>query len=44
MHRPMFCGRQTRGHGFVSGATLSHRVAVGGGIFPGGAKPPGLDI
>jgi hypothetical protein len=32
------------GHGFLSSTALSHRTAVGGGTFPGDAKPPGLDI
>jgi hypothetical protein len=26
------------------GAALSRRAAVGGGAFPGHAKPPGMDI
>jgi hypothetical protein len=40
LHHPMICGCQTRGHGFPSGAALSHRTAVGGGTFPwgGGVK------
>jgi hypothetical protein len=28
----------------MSGDTLSHRVAVGSGAFPGDAKPLSLDI
>jgi hypothetical protein len=44
LHRPMFCGRQTRGQGFLSGTALSRHVVVGCGAFLGDAKPPGLDI
>jgi hypothetical protein len=40
----MTCCRQTRGHGLLSGAVLSCHVVVGYGAFPGGARPPGLDI
>jgi hypothetical protein len=39
LHHPMACGYQTRGHVYLSGVVLSHRVAVGGGAFPGCAKP-----
>jgi hypothetical protein len=28
-----------RGHGLLSGAALSHHAVVGGGAFPGDAKP-----
>jgi hypothetical protein len=44
LQHPMACGRQTRGQGFLSGAVLSNHVLVGGGAFPGSAKPTGLDI
>jgi hypothetical protein len=40
----MACSSQTRGRGFLPGAALSRRAMVGGGTFPGDAKPPGLDI
>jgi hypothetical protein len=40
LHRPMVCGRQTRGQSFLSGAALSHCATVGGGAFPRGMKPP----
>jgi hypothetical protein len=35
LHHPMACGCQTRGHGFLSGATLSHHAAVSGAAIPG---------
>jgi hypothetical protein len=44
LHHPTTCSRQTWGHGFLSSAALSHRAAVGGGAFQGGARPLGLDI
>jgi hypothetical protein len=44
LHRPMSCSHQMRGHGFLPGAILSHRVVVGGGTLLGDAKPLGLDI
>jgi hypothetical protein len=44
LHRHMACSRQTRGQSFLSGTALSQRVTVGGGAFPEGAKPLGLDI
>jgi hypothetical protein len=44
LHYPIVYGRQTRGQGFLSGATLSHHTAVGGGAFLRGVKPPSLDI
>jgi hypothetical protein len=28
----------------MSGAALSRHDTVGDGVFPGGVKPPGLDI
>jgi hypothetical protein len=36
LHRPTVCGHQTRGQSFLLGAAISHRIAVGGGTFPGG--------
>jgi hypothetical protein len=44
LHCPTICGHQMRGQSFLSGAAISHRAAVGGGTFLGGAKPLGLDI
>jgi hypothetical protein len=44
LHCPMVCDHQTRGQSFLSGVALSHHAAAGGGPFPRGAKPPGLDI
>jgi hypothetical protein len=44
LHRRTACSHQSRGYNFLSGAALSHHVAVGGGTFPVGAKPLGLDI
>jgi hypothetical protein len=44
LHRPTVYSHQTRGHGFLSGATLSRHAAMGGGAFSGDAKPPDLDI
>jgi hypothetical protein len=44
LHHPITCSRQMRGESFLSGTTLSHRVAVGGGAFPGDVKSSGLDI
>jgi hypothetical protein len=44
LHRPIVCGRLTRGQSFLPDATLSHRVTVGGGAFLGDAKTLGLDI
>jgi hypothetical protein len=43
-HHPTVCSHQTRGHAFLSGATLSRHAILGGGAFPGDAKPLGLDI
>jgi hypothetical protein len=39
LHRPMVCGRQTRGHSFLSSIDLSHHVTVGGGAFFGVRSP-----
>jgi hypothetical protein len=39
LHYLTASSRQTRGHNFLSGTTLSHRVTVGGGIFSGGVSP-----
>jgi hypothetical protein len=39
LHRLMTCSHQLRVHSFLPGAALSHRAAVGGGIFLVGAKP-----
>jgi hypothetical protein len=44
LQRPMACGHQMRGHGFLLGVALSHRAAMGSGAFLGDAKPPGLNI
>jgi hypothetical protein len=44
MHRPTPCSHQTRGQGFLLGAVLSHRAAIGGGALLGDTQPPGLDI
>jgi aldehyde:ferredoxin oxidoreductase len=44
LHCPMACNHQTRGHGFVSGTTVSCHAVVGGGAFLGDVKPLGLDI
>jgi hypothetical protein len=44
LHLPTVCSHQMRGHGFLSGTALSCRTAVGGGAFPGDAKPSGSDI
>jgi hypothetical protein len=44
LHHPTAYSRQTRGQSFLLGAALSHHVTVGGGTFPGGVKPLGLDI
>jgi hypothetical protein len=35
LHRPMVYDYQTRGHSILSGAALSHHVAVGGRAFLG---------
>jgi hypothetical protein len=43
-HRPTACNCQMRGQIFLSGAALSHHATMGSGAFPGGARPPGLDI
>jgi hypothetical protein len=44
LHRPMVYSSQRGGQIFLSGATPSCHVAVGGGVFPADAKPLGLDI
>jgi hypothetical protein len=44
LHYPMVCDHQMRGESFLFGAALSYHVTVGGVTFPGGAKPPGLNI
>jgi hypothetical protein len=44
LHHPMTCSRQSRGHSFLPGATLSHHATVGGDAFLGGVNPPDLDI
>jgi hypothetical protein len=44
VHHPTICSHQTRGQGFLFGAALSYRTAVGGGAFIGDVKPLGLDI
>jgi hypothetical protein len=38
------CSRQARGHDFLSGAVLSHRVAIDDGALLGGARPLNSDI
>jgi hypothetical protein len=35
LHRPTVCNHQTRGHGFLSGTTLSHRATICSGAFSG---------
>jgi hypothetical protein len=35
LHYPMVYSRQTRGQSFLSGASLTHHVTVGGGTFLG---------
>jgi hypothetical protein len=44
LHRPMAYYHQTRDQGFLSGTVMPCQVAMGGGVSPGGAKPPSLDI
>jgi hypothetical protein len=44
LYCPTTCSHQMRGQGFLSGAVLSRRAAVGDGTLLGDAKPPGLDI
>jgi hypothetical protein len=44
LNRPMVYNHYMRAQGFLSGAALSRRAAMGGGAFPGDVKPPGLDI
>jgi hypothetical protein len=44
LQRPTVYGHQTRGHGFLSSATLSHHAEVGGGAFPRDVKPLGPNI
>jgi hypothetical protein len=44
LHHCAACSHQTRGHGFLLGAILSHHVVVGGGALQGDAKASGLDI
>jgi hypothetical protein len=39
LQRPVAYNRQTRGHGFLLGAALSHPVVVGGDAFPRDANP-----
>jgi hypothetical protein len=33
-----------RVHSFLIGTALTHHTVVGGDAFPGGAKPPEMDI
>jgi hypothetical protein len=42
LHHPTACNHQTRGHGVLSSAALSHHAAVGGDTFSRDAKPPSL--
>jgi hypothetical protein len=44
LHCPTTYSHKMRGHGFLLGAALSRRAAVGGGAFLRDAKPSGLDI
>jgi hypothetical protein len=44
LHRPIVCSSQTKGYGFLSGATLSCHAIVGSGAFPVDAKPTSVDI
>jgi hypothetical protein len=44
LHWLTTCSRQMRGHGFLLGAVLSQRVAVGDGVLLGDTPPPGLDV
>jgi hypothetical protein len=44
LYHPTVSGHQRGGQCYLIGIVLSHRLAVGGGPCPGGAKPPGLDI
>jgi hypothetical protein len=44
LHRSMICSRQRGGQSFLIGVAPSCHVAVGGGVFLGDVKPPGLDI
>jgi hypothetical protein len=39
LHCPTVCSRQTRGQSFLSGASLSYRVTVGGAPFWGVRSP-----
>jgi hypothetical protein len=39
LHCPTVCDCQTRGQSFLSGAALSHYVAMGGGAFLGIRNP-----
>jgi hypothetical protein len=43
LHHPTACSRQTREHGLLSGAVLSHRCSGWWRLF-GGCEAPGLDI
>jgi hypothetical protein len=42
LHQPTTCRCQTRGQGFLPGAVLSRRAAVGGGALLGDTPPPSL--
>jgi hypothetical protein len=44
LYRPTVYHCQTRGQSFLTGATPSHHATLGGGAFPGGAKPPILEF
>jgi hypothetical protein len=44
LHCPTVCDCQTREQSFLIGAAPSHCTEVGGGAFPRGVKPLGLDI
>jgi hypothetical protein len=39
LHRATVYNRQTKGHGLLSGAALSHHAAMGSGAFLVDAKP-----
>jgi hypothetical protein len=44
LHRPTNCGWQAWEHNPLIGAVMSHHIAVDGGAFLGGVKPPRWDI
>jgi hypothetical protein len=44
LHHPTVCRRQRGGQSFLTGIVSSYHAAVGGAVFSGNVKPPGLDI